>query len=145
MANGTTNFTWGEGTRSFLPGTDFTGKTGYAVKMSTTGGDPAGAVRLAAAATNFVGVIVEEARAHNAAVAVEVRSRPRVCTVQTLGSVRAIAHAAITVGDPVTVYTDGTFRTAISTDVPIGYAETAAGAIGESFTLRLTGPMPALS
>lgn len=141
---GTTNFTWGEGTRTFLPGVDLTGKSGWGVKLSTTGGDPAGAVRLAASAADFIGVVTEEGRAHNAALAVEVRSRPRVCTVQTQGSVRAIAQAAITVGQPVTVHTDGRFRTAATTEVPIGYAETAAGAAGESFTLRLVGVRPAL-
>ena len=139
-----TNFTFHENNRTFLPMEDFSGLAGYAVKMGTTAGDPAGSVRICTAAGLFVGVILEEGKVYNAADAVEVRTRPRQATVQTQGSARCIAQAAITRGAQVTVHTDGRFRTAVATETPVGVAETAAGAAGESFTLRLTGYRPAI-
>lgn len=140
-----TNFTWHENNRTFLPEEDFTGKAGWAVKMGTTSGDAAGSVRICTAAGLFVGVILEEGKVWDDTTdTVEVRTKPRQATIQTQGSARCIAQAAITRGAQVTVHTDGRFRTATSGETPVGVAETAAGAAGESFTLRLTGYRPAI-
>lgn len=125
-----------EGLHSYLPAVDLSSSVGYAVKLSTT---VERGVELAANGTAFLGVVLYGAKAYNAAPAVEVRSSGRTATIATAGSVRAIANAAITMGSPVTVHTNGKFKAAAGGDTVVGHAETAASAADDSFTLRLNG------
>lgn len=126
-------------TRTYIPGESLVGKAGYAVKLSTTGGDPPRSVRLAASAVGFVGVVLLEGVVPGTAVGLTLNvAYPSGATIQCDGVAKAVAAAAITQGAPVTVDTDGRFRIATTGETIVGRAEEPAIAANHSFALALT-------
>lgn len=131
-----TTYTDGE-RRTYVPAVDLSTNVGFGVRISATGGDPAKSIRLAADGTTFIGVLIFGGVAPGSAAPVALHSHQRAATVQTSGTVKAIAQAAIAQGAAVTVHSDGRFRTATTGEAVIGVAEEAAANAGDTFSLRL--------
>jgi hypothetical protein len=60
-------------------------------------------------------------------------------SVQTYDVCKVLVHAAIAIGAKVTTFSDGTARTAVSTDAVLGEAMEAATALGQIISVRLYG------
>lgn len=115
---------------------DLSDKEGYAVKIGTTGGDRARAVRVCTSGADFLGVVLLPATVFGAAQTAALTSMSGVATIQESGVAKAVAQANITQGANVTVHTDGRFRAATTGEVIVGRAEEAAVA-GKTFALNL--------
>lgn len=123
--------------RSYLAGEDLTGKIGYAVKISTTGGDPPKSVRLAGDGDAVIGIVLYEAVPQSTAASVAVTTKFRVAGIQTGGTAKCIASAAVGQGVPVSVAADGRIKAAATGEAVIGFAEEAATAANDSFAVRI--------
>lgn len=130
-------------TRTYVPMVDLTGKVGYAVKHGT-GGDLPKSIRVATDGLLFAGVLLYEGVAAGTAAPVALNSMARAATVQSEGTAKAVAGAAIANGAEVQVGSDGRFITAVTGQAIVGIAEEAAVNANDTFALRLNSRRAAL-
>lgn len=123
--------------RTYTPAADLTGKTGYCVMISSTGGDPVKSIRLCTDAKRFIGVVFIEGQGLGAP-ALGLTNIGRYATIQEGGTAKCVAAAAIGQGANVTVNTaDGRVKAATTGEAVIGIAEEPAANPNDVISVRL--------
>lgn len=108
--------------------TDLSTKFGYGCKLSS------GLAVLATVTGERILGVIRDSTSSTDAHGVSVANTPGQQVTCVAGSTGIAAK-----GDEVTVYSDGSFLTAVSTNIVIGYADRVAAA-GESFICNLVSP-----
>lgn len=128
-------------TRTYLAGADLSASQWCAAALSTSAAKTA---ILSTASNTFVGVIESPGKPQTGYLSpgstIETKTYPTSVAVVIGKGVmcKAKAGGAITVGAPVKVGSGGKFVAASSTDLAVGYAESATAADGDLFSLLIT-------